>query len=135
MLRVSGLLPTGCKMLDTPGVPHPHQVGGWVGVVLSCAVQRSAGLDALFENCGALFAGQRPTICFTAQLAFPSPLCPAACLPPCLQLAGHLTAEEMRMVLPRRQLKPRTFRIGKGQVRGAACPADRHDGLMLAEMW
>jgi hypothetical protein len=29
MLRVSGLLPTGCKMLDTPGVPHPHQVGGW----------------------------------------------------------------------------------------------------------
>ena len=28
MLRVSGLLPTGCKMLDTPGVPHAHQVGG-----------------------------------------------------------------------------------------------------------
>ncbi|KAL4448813.1 hypothetical protein ABPG77_007530 [Micractinium sp. CCAP 211/92] len=55
MVRVSGLLPTGCKMLDTPGVPHAFQ------------------------------------------------------------LAKHLTAEEMRMVLPRRQLKPRTFRIGAGQ--------------------
>lgn len=30
MLRVSGLLPTGCKMLDTPGVPHAYQVQlGW----------------------------------------------------------------------------------------------------------
>lgn len=55
MVRVSGLLPTGCKMLDTPGVPHAFQ------------------------------------------------------------LAEHLTADEMRMVLPRRQLKPRTFRIGAGQ--------------------
>ena len=27
MLRVPGLLPTGCKMLDTPGVPHAYQVG------------------------------------------------------------------------------------------------------------
>lgn len=26
MVRVSGLLPTGCKMLDTPGVPHAFQV-------------------------------------------------------------------------------------------------------------
>ena len=24
VLRVSGLLPAGCKMFDTPGVPHPH---------------------------------------------------------------------------------------------------------------
>lgn len=55
MLRVSGLLPSGCKMLDTPGVPHAHQ------------------------------------------------------------LSGHLTADEMRMVLPKRPLKPRTFRIGSGQ--------------------
>ncbi|PSC71397.1 IMP dehydrogenase GMP reductase [Micractinium conductrix] len=55
MLRVPGLLPTGCKMLDTPGVPHAHQ------------------------------------------------------------LASHLTADEMRMVLPRRPLKPRTFRVGSGQ--------------------
>lgn len=57
MLRVAGLLPSGCKMLDTPGVPHAHQ------------------------------------------------------------LASHLTADEMRMVLPRRPLKPRTFRLGAGQVR------------------
>ncbi|KAI3430584.1 hypothetical protein D9Q98_005177 [Chlorella vulgaris] len=55
MLRVSGLLPSGCKMLDTPGVPHAHQ------------------------------------------------------------LSGHLTSDEMRMVLPKRPLKPRTFRIGSGQ--------------------
>ncbi|KAL4422880.1 hypothetical protein ABPG75_009077 [Micractinium tetrahymenae] len=55
MVRVGGLLPTGCKMLDTPGVPHAFQ------------------------------------------------------------LAKHLSAEEMRMVLPRRPLKPRTFRIGAGQ--------------------
>lgn len=37
-----------------------------------------------------------------------------------MQLSNHLTADEMRMVLPRRPLKPRTFRIGGGQVRCAA---------------
>jgi hypothetical protein len=31
------------------------------------------------------------------------------------QLATHLSADEMRMVLPRRPLKPRTFRLGVGQ--------------------
>eukprot|EP00887_Chlorella_sp_A99_P007378 scaffold2.g7378.t1 len=54
-LRVRGLLPAGCKMLDTPGVPHAFQLASW------------------------------------------------------------LTAEEMRMVLPRRPLRPRTFRAAPGQ--------------------
>ena len=26
MVAVPGLLPTGSKMLDTPGVPHPYQI-------------------------------------------------------------------------------------------------------------
>ena len=56
MLKVGGLLPPGCKLLDTPGVPHDYQ------------------------------------------------------------LASLLTPEEMRMVLPRRQLRARTFRMGVGQV-------------------
>ena len=47
VVPVPSLLPTGCKMLDTPGVPHGYQ------------------------------------------------------------LASHMTADEMRMLLPRRALKPR----------------------------
>ena len=30
MLRVRGLLPAGCRMLDTPGVPHAFQLGSWL---------------------------------------------------------------------------------------------------------
>lgn len=55
IVRVPSLLPTGCKMLDTPGVPHAHQ------------------------------------------------------------LAKYMTADEMKMLLPRRGLKPRTYRLGAGQ--------------------
>lgn len=29
-VRVRGLLPSGCKMLDTPGVPHEFQLGTWL---------------------------------------------------------------------------------------------------------
>jgi len=57
------------------------------------------------------------------------------CTPASTQLARHLTADEMRMVLPRRALKPRTFRIGAGQVRsfiiGAAGWCLLLDGLGL----
>lgn len=55
IVRVPGLLPRGCKMLDTPGVPHKHQI------------------------------------------------------------SSILSAEEMRLLLPRRPLTPRTYRIGVGQ--------------------
>ncbi|DBB17163.1 TPA: hypothetical protein ACH3X3_014236 [Trebouxia sp. C0006] len=55
MLKVEGLLQSGCKMWDTPGVPHRFQ------------------------------------------------------------LSSKLTADEVRMLLPRRQLKPRTFRASADQ--------------------
>lgn len=55
VVPVPSLLPRGCKMLDTPGVLHRHQ------------------------------------------------------------LAPVLTAEEVAMVLPRRALRPRTYRLGQGQ--------------------
>lgn len=55
MLKVGGLLQSGCRMWDTPGVPHPYQ------------------------------------------------------------LSSKLSAEEVRMLLPRRKLKPRTFRASVGQ--------------------
>ncbi|KAL3133955.1 hypothetical protein ABBQ32_008402 [Trebouxia sp. C0010 RCD-2024] len=55
MLKVDGLLQSGCRMWDTPGVPHPYQ------------------------------------------------------------LSSKLFAEEVRMLLPRRKLKPRTFRATVGQ--------------------
>ncbi len=55
VIPVPSLLPQGCKMLDTPGVPHEYQ------------------------------------------------------------LAAYMTADEMKMLLPNRPLKPRTFRLGRGQ--------------------
>ena len=55
LIPVPSLLPQGCKMMDTPGVPHAYQ------------------------------------------------------------LASSMTAEEMKMLLPKRPLKPRTFRLGIGQ--------------------
>ena len=55
VIPVPSLLPRGCKMLDTPGVPHEYQ------------------------------------------------------------LAAYMTADEMRMLLPNRALKPRTYRLGRGQ--------------------
>ena len=62
-----------------------------------------------------------------------APLHPSFSPPPPLrqplQLASHLTADEMRMVLPRRPLKPRTFRVGSGQVRGVGL------GLRGAQRW
>ena len=97
MLRVSGLLPTGCKMLDTPGVPHAHQVGGRRGSIhcAGCAVECEHWQLRLIHT--------------TRRYCLPS------CK--CLQLSSQLTADEMRMVLPKRPLKPRTYRIGEGQVR------------------
>eukprot|EP00890_Picochlorum_soloecismus_P002122 jgi/Picsp_1/2910/NSC_01135-R1_gtp binding protein len=55
MVNVSGLVPTGCKMLDTPGVRHEYQ------------------------------------------------------------LTSLLMPEEVKMILPRRSLKPRTYRVGQDQ--------------------
>ncbi|CAL5226853.1 g9719 [Coccomyxa viridis] len=55
MLKVPGLMPARCKMFDTPGVPHAHQ------------------------------------------------------------LSSRLNPEEVKMLLPRRKLKPRTFRAAVGQ--------------------
>ncbi|KAG7671412.1 hypothetical protein Ndes2526A_g02061 [Nannochloris sp. 'desiccata'] len=55
VIPVPSLLPQGCKMLDTPGVPHEYQ------------------------------------------------------------LAAYMTADEMKMLLPNRSLKPRTFRLRRGQ--------------------
>ena len=55
MVRVPGLLPRGCKMLDTPGVPHGHQI------------------------------------------------------------VSVLSSEEMKLLLPKRPLAPRTYRLGEGQ--------------------
>ena len=55
MVNVSGLVPKGCKMLDTPGVRHEYQ------------------------------------------------------------LTSLLMPEEVKMILPRRSLKPRTYRLGQDQ--------------------
>lgn len=55
------------------------------------------------------------------QCSSPPPCSDCASTPSQLQLARHLTADEMRMVLPRRALKPRTFRIGAGQVGLSLC--------------
>lgn len=55
IVKVPGLLPKGCKMLDTPGVIHEYQ------------------------------------------------------------LASYMTADEMKMLLPKRPFKPRTYRLGAGQ--------------------
>eukprot|EP00951_Prasinocladus_malaysianus_P050113 scaffold677068_cov47-Prasinocladus_malaysianus.AAC.1 len=54
MVPVNGVMPAGCQMFDTPGVPHPFQ------------------------------------------------------------LTSILTAEESRMLLPSRGLRPRTYRTGAG---------------------
>lgn len=114
MVRVSGLLPTGCKMLDTPGVPHAFQVRP---PALVCLLGCSLSDHDCLPLCGFGVSQHWQPHCLGV---------PHLGLPPApLQLAKHLTAEEMRMVLPRRQLKPRTFRIGAGQVRPgpAAHPA------------
>jgi ribosome biogenesis GTPase A len=55
VIPVPSLLPQGCKMLDTPGVPHEYQI------------------------------------------------------------AAYMTPDEMKRLLPNRPLKPRTFRLGRGQ--------------------
>ena len=110
MLRVPGLLPTGCKMLDTPGVPHAFQVrGGGGGSRLQLVAMRELQRSA-----------SQPASCIQGSVHChpPPPRLPAVahCIPP--QLGTHLTAEEMHMVLPKRPLKPRTFRLGAGQVGG-----------------
>ena len=53
MLRVTGLLPTGCKMLDTPGVPHSYQLASYL---TGDEVHRSLPACCACRACFACFA-------------------------------------------------------------------------------
>ena len=98
-------MPARCGMFDTPGVPHAHQLAAYLDpeeVNHCCMAPLCAPPESVSnrECCSAVFRGGADKRGDKEDTG----LHPASC---CAQV---------RMLLPRKPLKPRTFRIAPGQV-------------------
>jgi GTP-binding protein EngB required for normal cell division len=118
VVSVPSLLPKGCKMLDTPGVPHAFQLSAFMtpDEVRTLPASHAPMVLPKPSRAAVVCGASCARIVCGASCARIVPECPAPSLvfglsPPC---TAHPRLQ-MRMLLPRRPLRPRTYRIGAGQ--------------------
>lgn len=130
MVRVAGLLPTGCKMLDTPGVPHAFQVRS--APLRACRGQHSV---TYARNVVATYGASAAWALVTLAPTFSSPCAPAAGQAPDSRRDAHgaATPPAQAAHLPNRRWPGAAPRTAAGQAGMGPPPGWPLYGLMLTQ--